>query len=317
MSNSTKLRKVRPAFDGLPSSTLKFIAVITMIIDHTGVAIVSQLPGYDDKESVIYALYWICRLIGRIAFPLYLFMLVEGFEYTRSKARYALRLFLFCFISELPFDLALRGTLFDWKHQNVFFTLLLGLLVMWGFTLVRGGLVDEFPAMLIKIAGILLSTAYFTYRAVKYLKKSSSISINIYLLYGIVAVVALFFVISIIQLSVKSGGDREGLVMCLDLLVLSAGMLAADLLHTDYNSVGVLAIAVMYLYRKNSYKKIMSGCIILTALSSATELISFVTVPMIMNYNGKRGIKLKYFFYLVYPVHLIILYGIAHYFDLR
>lgn len=316
MTESTKLRKIRPAFTGFDGFTLKIIAVITMIIDHTGVAIVSHLPGYDDKESLIYALYWICRLIGRIAFPLYLFMLVEGFEHTRNKANYMLRLFLFCFLSELPFDLALRGTLFDFKHQNVFFTLLLGFLVMWGFTQARETLADKLPQLPVKLAGVILSTAYFSYRAVKFMKKSTSISISIYIWYVIFAIVALFFVISLIQFAVKRGGDREGLVICLDLVLVSAGMLAADLLHTDYNSVGVLAVVAMYIYRKDQYRKITSGCIILTALSSATELVSFATIPMVLNYNGKRGPGLKYFFYIVYPAHLLILYGLARYFNL-
>lgn len=311
MKNSTALRRTRPQFNGFDGAALKIIAVITMIIDHTGVAIIKHLPGYADTEGMVYAAYWICRLIGRMAFPIYLFLLVEGFGYTRSRAKYALRLFIFCFISELPFDLALYGQTFDWSHQNVFFTLLLGFMVMWGFTLVREKWAKILPELPVKILGIILPSAYFTFRSYKYLTKHTSISVSPYILCALIAIASVFIVVSVIRLALKRGGDREGLIICLDLCVLSLGMLAADLLHTDYNSIGVLAAAVMYLYRYDNTKRIMSGCVVLTALSSAIELTSFADVPLILNYNGKKGPNLKYFFYAVYPVHLLILFGIA------
>lgn len=77
------------------------------------------------------------RFIGRIAFPIFCFLLVEGFMHTSNRKKYALRLFLFAFISELPFDLALFNSPVDWGYQNVFFTLLIGLLVIWAMDAVR------------------------------------------------------------------------------------------------------------------------------------------------------------------------------------
>ena len=69
------------------------------------------------------------RIFGRLTMPIMCFLLTEGYRHTRSLRRYAGRLALFALISELPFDLAFYGGIF-WGAQNVFFTLLFGLLAL-------------------------------------------------------------------------------------------------------------------------------------------------------------------------------------------
>lgn len=96
--------------------TLKMIAVISMLIDHIGYIFLTGQPAYP-----------VFRAIGRIAFPIFCYLIVDGFHHTRSPRNYFTRLFLFSLISEIPFDLALFGQPFDWRHQNVFFTLTIGL----------------------------------------------------------------------------------------------------------------------------------------------------------------------------------------------
>lgn len=109
---------------------LKLIAVISMFVDHLAVAL--RLSGLMGSGT----LYRLMRYFGRIAFPIYGLMIVEGVMHTSSRWKYLLRLFVFALISELPFDLALRGKMFVWNHQNVYFTLILGLIIMivihWG-----------------------------------------------------------------------------------------------------------------------------------------------------------------------------------------
>lgn len=96
--------------------TLKIIALSSMIIDHYGAIFQNNINLF--------------RIIGRIAFPIYCFLLVEGYFHTKDIKKYSKRLFIFTLISELPFDLAFYGTL-SFKHQNIFFTLLIGLGVIY------------------------------------------------------------------------------------------------------------------------------------------------------------------------------------------
>lgn len=102
------------------SSTLKLIAIFSMLIDHMAMC----LHFFITRPQ----LYFAMRDVGRIAFPIFCFCIVEGYFHTSDVRKYMLRLFLFALISEMPFDLA-RGALPSdcFNHQNVFFTLCLGL----------------------------------------------------------------------------------------------------------------------------------------------------------------------------------------------
>lgn len=127
---------------GLSGSTLKLIAIITMFIDHVAAAVIkrflnisrstvdgSQISWLIEPE-MLRQIYRIMRDVGRIAFPIFCFLLVEGFEHTGDRKKYALRLGLFALLSEIPFDLAFSGCVLEFHNQNVFFTLFLGLLTM-------------------------------------------------------------------------------------------------------------------------------------------------------------------------------------------
>ena len=105
---------------------LKIIACVTMLIDHIGAVLVN--PGFASSASEYLMLAWanvIMRCIGRTAFPIFCFLLVEGAYHTGNPRKYALRMGIAMLISEIPFDLAFFGRL-DWGHQNVMVTLLLG-----------------------------------------------------------------------------------------------------------------------------------------------------------------------------------------------
>ncbi len=117
---------------GLSAAALKWIALITMTLDHFAASGLFELLAYGRgmEWEWISRNYMTLRYIGRLAFPIYCFLLVEGFHHTHSRKRYALRLGLFALISELPFNLAVSGVWWDAAFQNVFFTLLLGLLAL-------------------------------------------------------------------------------------------------------------------------------------------------------------------------------------------
>ncbi len=91
---------------------LKLIAMITMLVDHTGYILLGNKP--------------ILRCIGRIAFPLYAFMIAEGWQKTHDRRGYGIRLAVLALIAELPYDLLFSGTLFNPQRNNVILTLLIG-----------------------------------------------------------------------------------------------------------------------------------------------------------------------------------------------
>lgn len=138
---------------------LKLIALITMCIDHIAAVLVwrlyvasyritasMQLSDYigdkivvwvAENQDVVYTIYEWMRYIGRMAFPIYCFLLVEGFLYTRNVTKYAGRLAVFALISEIPFDLAIEGQWMSQACSNVFFTLVLGLIAIWALSYIE------------------------------------------------------------------------------------------------------------------------------------------------------------------------------------
>ena len=160
----------RRPWECVSGSTLKTLAVVSMFIDHLAAAVIyyliryEALPAGTDVDAVI-QLYYVMRGIGRTAFPIYCFLLVEGFVHTSRVSRYILRIFIFACISELPFDLAFfqksaigsadlglvlrahRETFAE--HQNVFWTLLIGLIMLWAIDRLREWLSGHLPVMVL------------------------------------------------------------------------------------------------------------------------------------------------------------------------
>ena len=123
----------RPGFS-LSGTALKRIACLSMLLDHMGAALLENgvfrqgVPDTAQGEALAW-LDIVLRMVGRLAFPIYCFLLVEGLLHTHDFKKYVLRMLGFALISELPFDWAFFSGIW-WGHQNVYFTLLLGLLAM-------------------------------------------------------------------------------------------------------------------------------------------------------------------------------------------
>ena len=127
---------------GLSQEGLKVIACVTMLLDHIGAVFV---PGYG------------LRIIGRLAFPVYCFLLAEGMAHTRDVRKYGLRLAIGALLSEIPFDLLFFGG-FTWGHQSVMVTLLLGYgMTLWVRRMPRLGLV---AVIVCALAADVLNTDY-------------------------------------------------------------------------------------------------------------------------------------------------------------
>ncbi len=130
---------------GLSGMALKVIAMLTMLIDHVG--------------YVLFPMQLVFRYIGRIAFPLYCFLLVEGFFHTRNRGNYIARMALFAILSEVPFNLAFHRTVIYRAGTNVFFTLLIGLLVMYICQMIYQRTKDHTFGAIVCFTGMLAANA--------------------------------------------------------------------------------------------------------------------------------------------------------------
>ena len=101
----------------MTSFMLRLLALLSMLADHTGLALFPRVGVF--------------RCVGRLAFPLYCFLLVQGYIHTHNVRAYARRLLLLAILSEIPFDLLIFGRVSCTVEQNVLFSLLLGLAAVW------------------------------------------------------------------------------------------------------------------------------------------------------------------------------------------
>ena len=97
----------------LTSFSLHILAMAFMLCDHLWATVI---PGNE----------WL-TCVGRIAFPIFAFMIVEGYFHTKKLKNYVLRLLIFAVLSEIPFNLMSGGSMFNPLHQNVLWTFLIGL----------------------------------------------------------------------------------------------------------------------------------------------------------------------------------------------
>lgn len=111
----------------LSGAQLKLIAIISMLLDHTNKALIyPYLNG-----GILLVISDILDVLGRIAFPIFCFMLIEGFYKTRSRLRYLLNLLVFGVISEVPFDMFTVREFFNPNWNNIMFTLAFVLVTVW------------------------------------------------------------------------------------------------------------------------------------------------------------------------------------------
>ena len=217
------------------SFRLKWIAIITMLIDHLAAVLLPQTSPA----------WMVMRIIGRLAFPIFVFLLVEGFHHTKDVNKYLIRLGIFALVSEVPFDLAFYGTVIEFTHQNIFFTLFLGLACIYLMSLVEK----------------------------KYGK-------NVFMTNVLNGVITLTFCI------------------------------IAFFLRTDYSYAGILLIAAFYLFRGNKVLQTFTLFFVSAFIIGNINVFATLAIIPIAFYNGEKGKSMKYFFYIFYPAHLLILAGI-------
>lgn len=150
----------------MTSAFLKWLAMGTMLVDHLGAIIIEPwlVRGGDIGSTFDWLGFdMILRSIGRLAFPIFCFLLVEGYFHTHDVKKYAIRLGLFALISEIPFNLGITQQLFSFDYQNVFFTLLAGLIAIWGLDQAKNAIAHIAIPALMAVAAIVLNTDYGAY----------------------------------------------------------------------------------------------------------------------------------------------------------
>jgi len=137
------------------SFSLHLLAMLFMLLDHLGKSILLN--------------YNFLTYIGRLSFPLFAFLIVEGFFHTKNLTKYILRLLIFALISEIPFNLLINNTLLYPEHQNVLWTFLLSILCMTIFKKTKNMTNDFklafYPLIIIFffLLGMLLLVDYYGY----------------------------------------------------------------------------------------------------------------------------------------------------------
>lgn len=136
---------------------MKLIAVVCMLIDHLAAFYLFKLPVMHTELFMLghHAVtpLLMMRLVGRLAFPIFAFLIVEGFLHTRSRVRYGRNLLIFALLSELPWNLIHSGT-WHYPSQNVFFTLLLGYLGLCALEYFK----DDSRGLLASLLGLLVAS---------------------------------------------------------------------------------------------------------------------------------------------------------------
>ena len=225
-------------FRVLSGSALKVLAMVIMLIDHTAAFLLVKSAAATRTLFVLgdtdISIYRIMRDVGRAAFPIFCFLLVEGFVHTHNRFKYGRNLLIFACISEISWDLVHKGTFFDMSTQNVFFTLFLG---------------------------------YLAFCAVDYFKDNQLMQ-----------------------------------------LICMAGLFAVSWnLKADYSYRGYVFLLIMYWLKEKRAAQAVIGTSWL--IYEWKACFAFLSINM---YNGQRGfIKgkwAKYFFYVFYPAHILILF---------
>lgn len=270
---------------GLTGFQVKVVAIVAMTIDHLG--------------AVFFPEYLWMRVIGRISMPVFCYFVAEGFMYTSNKGKYASRLLLFAFLSEIPYQMCF------WERYgaagNVFWTLLLGMLSLWLFDFIyrKTGQMGMFLGILsllplcflsmhmpvINIYSILFSTG----NPVLMLTATD---------YACKGVMAIFFI---------------GMFHAKGVFFQSQSAVLPKSLHVSAGSCEIIGKWIMQIFLTGLVIWERSGYVHWGwDMQTAFLLGPLLGSVLLTAYGGERGangILAKYLFYFYYPLHLL-LFGI-------
>ena len=251
----------------LSGNTLKILAAIFMVVDHIGVLIFPNV-------------LWL-RVVGRLSFPIFAFMISEGARYTRNKFKYFISMFSLATLCQLVYYFFDGGSL----YMCILVTFSLSILLIYLLNFAKRVIGDEDKSMLLKVLSVVAFFAacilvYFI--NTKYFVNLTGITID----YGFAGIMAPVFA-SLFDFRGINVTDKIKRLDCIPVRVFCF-------------AIGLLLLV---------YEVSMSAA----PGVSAVQIFSLLSLPLLLLYSEKRGrLKLKYFFYLFYPLHLVILYAVYY-----
>lgn len=280
---------------------LKITAMLTMLIDHSAwFMYLSDLIG----DGV----YTLMRTIGRISFPIFCFLLVNGFEKTSDRRKYLSRLMLFAVISQLPFSVvfcdvnyfaapgALESSLSFGIEPAVLTLLVLGLCAVWFFFVCRDWSVLSLAALL--IMGCIRCRLLGAWILLDHLNVFYTLALGL-------SVMALLRRISL-------RADKWYVPLLLSLSLAIVLLFYGE--RVDYGYSGIALLVLLYLLRSFRPLQALAIClwsvyeyIIYSAVASwPLALCAALAAVFVMFYNGRLGRRVKWGFYIIYPLHLAV-----------
>ena len=216
-----------------------------MLIDHIGVILF--------PEQVV------LRCIGRLALPIFAFLIAEGVKHTSNKLKYFLRVFILGVICQIGYVLSevIEGTKITGMYFNILLTFSVGILICYAWQIA----LENKKGFLLLLLIVLLAAAVQVYSRFSY-----------QIGFGIVF---------------------------------------------DYGFMGMMLplCAMIFDKKKNKFILFGVGLVLLSIQTIDTwyQWFALLSLPILWFYNNERGkYKLKYLFYIFYPVHIVVLYGISY-----
>ncbi len=265
--------------------TLKVLAILGMTANHVAHVFSMMLPW--QAVAVLYS-------FGGLTYPIMAYLIVEGYLHTSNLRKYATRLFVFALVSQVPFWLC-----FGWPHLptaddgglnlDVFFTLLIGLGMLWAWNRFAG---ERWKFALVAVAGVALS--YFCDWALQgpiivllfYVLRERGVA-GVWLTMLLPYTLTLLPVLAELPASLAVG--------------FTAGANAVDFDLAD--SYVMLDIAGRPLLLRNDT--------FLYVCNAGYALVGFTLAALLIcRYDGRRGRPMKWLFYVFYPLHLLVIWGI-------
>ena len=236
-----------PAIPSLSGNALKVLAAATMLADHVGLVLLPGIPAL--------------RFIGRLAFPIFAFMIAEGCAHSRNRLRYFLQVLLLATVCQVAYTVAMGSWFFCVPVSFSIAIALVLALEKWKNALFAGRLWQK-------------------------------------LLWGAVFLGGVAAVWLINRLLMLDYGFWGCMMPVAASLLRKTNHIPKKLARLDHNLIHVLAMGV---------------CMIPLAVQLGPwQWWSLLALPLLSCYNGRRGkYRLKYFFYIFYPAHLLAVQGLA------